>query len=139
MYFADLIESFREELSHFNAHGYPLSFERFEEQASPFFEALEAPEEEARLLIDELSVRCDSLPRRAKKEVLHQEKLVLALFFSPAAERRGGTAMFFAAEVNRLWNAKYPRYTFLLGRYDTIIQGFEASILGIPLKNYKRR
>ena len=139
MDFCELIESYREELPHFNAHDYPVSFCRFKEQAAPLFDALETPEMEASLLVDELVKRCDHLSRRVKKEVLHQDKLVLSLYFSPAADRHGGTAMVFAAEVNRLWNASFPRNRFLLGRYEDIMRGFEASILGIPLKNYERR
>ena len=139
MDFLDLINHYREELPRFNAHDYPLSFARFEENAAPLFDKLQNPEEEARLLLDALTHRCAELPRRAQKERLHQVKMVLVLYLVPAALRRGGNAAAFAQELNRVWNARFPRNSFRLGSYEDIMRGFDATFLGIPLKNYSRR
>lgn len=139
MDFCELIESYRKELPRFNARDYPLSFSRFEESAKPLFDALESPAKEARNLEEACERRGAALPRKAQKEALHQVKMVLTLFLAPAALRRGGNAMAFAQELNRVWNARFPRNSFRLGSYEDIMRGFEASILGIPLKNYERR
>ena len=139
MNFCDLIESFREELPRFNAHDYPLSFTRFEESASPLFDALAHPVEEARSLEEECERRSAALPRKAQKEALQQVKMVLTLYLVPAALRRGRNAAAFAQELNRVWNARFPRNSFRLGSYEDIMRGFDATFLGIPLKNYSRR
>ena len=139
MNFCDLIESFREELPRFNAHDYPLSFTRFEESASPLFDAITQPAEEALRLEEECERRCAALSRRAQKETLQQLKMVLTLYLVPAALRRGGNAAAFAQELNRVWNARFPRNSFRLGSYEDIMRGFDATFLGIPLKNYSRR
>lgn len=135
----DLIEAFREELSRFNAQDYPLSFQRFEESAVSFFDALKEPEREAGELVEGLVQRCAALSRRDQKETLRQDKMLLSLYLAPTAERRGEIASDYVRQVNRIWNARFPRNTFRISSYDAIMQGFEASILGIPLKNYERR
>ena len=65
--------------------------------------------------------------------------MVLTLYLCPAAGRLGGNAPEFAENLNRIWNEKHPRDPFRLGSYESIVRGFEASIFGIPLKNFRRR
>lgn len=138
MSFVDLLESFREELVHFNAQAYPFSFKRFEDSASPFFESLSNPAMEACALIDEMERRCNSLSRKEKREALYQDKMVLTLYVAPASERRKGAALSFAEELCRQWNARFPKNTFKLGRYEDIMHGFEGSIFGLPLSLFHR-
>ena len=139
MDYCDLIDLYRAELPNFNAHDYPISFQRFEESISPLFDALTDPDAEARAFVESLAQRRGAMLKRDLKERLNQEKLVLALYLAPAADRRGGAALSFAAAVNKIWNNNYPRNTFLLGSYDVIMRGFDARIFGLPVPGYKRR
>ena len=139
MDFYKLIDSFRPELAHFTAHDYPPSFQRFEVAAAPLFDVLADPEAEAGALMAALEATLSSLSRREQKQLLTQIKMVLVLYLCPAADRRGGSAMDYIRAVHALWSAQYPRYPFTPGSFDDIMQGFEATFLGIPLKNFTRR
>ena len=77
---------------------------------------------------------------RAEKKAAEQEdKLVLAYFLAPAARRCGGPALHFAAILSRKWNARYPRNPFYPGDFDVILKGFDANLLGLPLRKSKKR
>ena len=124
----ELIDRAQEALAQFNAAEYADAFIRFEKDSAPLFDALADPASEAQALLDRLEIRRQALEKRA-----------LALYLSPAAERRGGGAVLFSEHLNRLWNERYPKSSYKPGNFDTIMSGFDASFLGIPLKNYVRR
>ena len=97
------------------------------------------PEAAAAQLIDTLERRRAELSRRAQKTAAEEEKRVLALFLAPAAERMGSVAADFVQVLCRQWNTRYPRNTFLAGNYETIMKGFDANLLGLPLRKSSKR
>ncbi|MBR6207457.1 MAG: hypothetical protein IKQ69_00470 [Oscillospiraceae bacterium] len=131
----------REYLSCFDYDHYPSCFQAFEAGCVPFFETLEAagPEQAAVGLMEALERRRAALPGREQKLAAEEEKRVLALFLSPAAARWGGLAVSFAEELNRKWNARYPRNTYLVSTYEAIMKGFDSNLLGLPLRKSKRK
>ena len=135
----DLIFSFIPRLSSFSYSGYPPAFEAFEQEAAPFFAAItpENAEEQARDLIAGLEALRSTLGRREAKMRAENEKQVLALFLTPAALRRGGNAAVFSEALNRLWNEQYPRNCYYPGTFETIMKGFDANLLGLPLRKKK--
>ncbi len=133
------MEQAQDALEHFNAAEYAAAFQRLEEESAALFDALEAPGAEAQTLLDTLEVRRQALGRREQKIALDREKLALALYLSPAAERRGGNAVLFSEQLNRLWNERHPKNSYKPGNFEAIMSGFQASFLGIPLNNFVRR
>lgn len=61
-------------------------------------------------------------------------KQVLALFLSPFCLKKGGEFEFFARELNKVWNKKYPKNVYYLTDFDSILKGFDANLLGLPLR-----
>ena len=135
----ELIISFLPQTQHFNYTEYPPAFSSFEEQAAPCFELLTEENEEATAveLIEKLELQRALLRRREAKQRAEQEKQVLALFLAPAAERYGGAAPAFADALSRLWNERYPKNRFFAGNYEKIMKGFDANLLGLPLRKKK--
>ena len=136
MEICSLILAYLPRLAEFSYSGYPPAFSSFEREAAPFFASLHEAEAEqsAARLIEELEAGRSSLSRREGKARAALEKRVLALFLAPAALRFGGPAASFAEELSRLWNARYPRNRFYPGDYETIMKGFDANLLGLPLR-----
>ena len=136
---AELIISSKAYLSCCDYDHYPSCFQSFEAESKGFFETLKESEikQTAAALILELERRRSLLPRREQKRAAMDEKLVLALFLAPAAALHGDLARSFAESLMREWNARYPRNTFLLGSYETILKGFDAKFLGLPLRKSK--
>lgn len=135
----ELVDRAQEALARFNAMEYADAFARFEKDCAPVFYDLADPGAEAQALLDRLDARRQARQRREQKKILDKEKLALALYLSPAAERRGGDAVLFSEHLNRLWNERYPKSSYKPGNFDTIMSGFGASFLGIPLNNFVRR
>ena len=123
-------------LDAFSYSGYPPAFSAFEQEAAPFFAALdgENAQAEAEALIAALEAGRQRLGRRGARARAEREKQVLALFLAPAAKRFGGPAELFAAQLSRLWNERYPRNRFFPGSFETILKGFDANLLGLPLR-----
>ena len=133
------MEQAQEALERFNAAEYAVVFQQLEKESVPLFDALDEPDTEAQTLLDTLDARRQALGRREQKRALDREKLALALFLSPAAERRGGNAIQFSQQLNRLWNERHPKNSYKPGSFEAIMSGFQASFLGIPLNNFVRR
>ena len=133
------MEQAQEALERFNAAEYAVVFQQLEKESVPLFDALDEPDTEAQTLLDTLDARRQALGRREQKRALDREKLALALFLSPAAERRGGNAIQFSQQLNRLWNERHPKNSYKPGNFEAIMSGFQASFLGIPLNNFVRR
>ena len=141
MTFAELVESARPYLAAFDYDHYPDSFRQFEADAGPLFDALaekSGPELAAELVAD-LAARRSSLPRRAQRDAAFQQKQVLGLFLSPAAQRHSEAAQAFAERLRELWCAQQPRNGYLMGNYEQIMKGFDANLLGLPLRKSKKR
>ena len=131
----------RADLAQFDYDHYPACFAAFEADCRPFFAALDpaGAEDAAAALLRELEQRCAALSRREQKASLEQEKQVLALFLSPAAARHGEAAAAFARALREQWLALHPREPYQLGDYEAILRGFDANLLGLPLRKSKRR
>ena len=140
MDFADLIVASRAYLDRFNYDEYPVCFAEFSAAAEPLFGALSALESarSADRLLDKLDRLHDALPARERKKAANQDKQVLALFLSPAAIRKGGEAAEFAQLLCERWNTRHPHDRYYLGEYETILKGFDANLLGLPLRKSKR-
>jgi len=139
MDFAALITSARSCLAQFDYDHYPAALEKFEARATFFFDSLEGADlsAAAEAAIDALERGRKTLRRREQKTAAQEEKRVLALFFSPAALRRGGAAGEFADVLCRRWVARYPRNPYMVGTYEGIMKGFDANLLGLPLRKSK--
>ena len=136
MQLTDLIITSRVYLDRFDNRHYPSDFKDFEGQLLAFFDASEISDltSAASILIDELEQRRASLPRRDQREALRRDRMVLALYLSPAAVQLGGSAAAFSTELNICWNARYPKSSYHLGTYESIMEGFELTVLGLPLR-----
>jgi len=139
---SELITSAHAYLGQFDYDHYPVCFQAFEEQCAPFFTSLGEHDvhEAAAGLLERLDKKYESLPRRERKETLFRDRQVLALFLSPAAARSSESARAFADALREQWNRKYPRTQYLGGSFEQILKGFDANLLGLPLrKSAKRR
>lgn len=139
MELCDLILETMPALPSFSYSGYPPAFAAFEQEAVPLFAALRAEEAKAQAaaLIAALETARSPLGRREARERAKKEKQVLALFLAPAARRHGEAAQRFAEELSRQWNARYPRNHFYPGSFEAIMKGFDANLLGLPLRKSK--
>ena len=90
----------------FDHDHYPDCFRRFEADAKPLFDALteENSRELAAALVAELARRRAALPRCGQKEAAFQQKQVLGLFLSPAAQRHSDVAQSFDEQLRTLWS-----------------------------------
>ena len=141
MELADLIISSRAYLTRFDYDDYPPCFAEFEASAAPLFDALEGadPKQRAGVLLDALERRRSELSRREQKAALEQDKQVLALFLTPAANRRGSAAADFAAALCDAWCVRYPRSRYYPGDFEAIMKGFDANLLGLPLRKSRKK
>ena len=140
MDFVELISSAHPYLERFDYDHYPDCFAEFEENCGKWFtehEALDAENETERIL-EQFEARWAELPRRERREAAYRDKQVLALFFSPAAVRISEESDAFAEVLREKWNIRFPRNTFLPGRFEEILKGLDANLLGLPLRKSKK-
>lgn len=141
--FKELIRSAHPYLDSFDYDHYPANFAQFEAAAEPLFQKLPEPPAEiaaqAASFVKRFAEDYAALPRREQKEISFRDKQVLALFLAPAALRAGEEAAAFARELCANWKVQFPRNPFLVGEYETIMKGFDANLLGLPLRKSKRR
>ena len=137
---SELIIASRAYLEQFDYDHYPACFAAFEAQCAPFFASLEERDVQAAAaeLLTRLEERCAALPRRARSSALDRDRQVLALFLAPAAARSTARAAAFADTLREQWNTKYPRTQYLGGSFEQILKGFDANLLGLPLRKSKR-
>ena len=142
---AALVTRSRPYLDCFDSDHYPDCFSTFCRESEAFFIGLEDSsgtglQSAAASLADLLEKGWQELPRSAAKETSRRDKQVLALFLVPAAieysARHAGreAAAAFADALMSVWNARCPRNTFLAGDYRSIMEGFDANLLGLPLR-----
>ena len=138
---AELIISSKNYLSCFDYDHYPPCFEEFEASAAELFNGLSEAtlDQEVEALLQELEQRRSALSRREQKKALFADRQVLSLFFTPAARRRGGSAAEFAERLCLRWKQRYPREQYYPGDFETILNGFDANLLGLPLRKSKQR
>ena len=141
MTFAELISSARPYLEAFDYDHYPDCFQRFEADAKPLFDAItdETIDATAVALVADLAKLRSTLPRRTQRDAAFDQKQVLSLFLSPAAVRHSEQAKAFAEQLRDLWCQEQPRNSYLVGTYEKILKGFDANLLGLPLRKSKRR
>lgn len=132
MELAQLIRSAHAYLEPFNYNNYIYHFDLFEKEVEPFFQAEAFPDPDAFFL--ELEKTRNQYSSKKRKTIQYQDKLVLSLFFSPAASRYGKDAFEFAEQVRQLWNMRYPKESYNPGSFDKIVAGFESNLLGLPLR-----
>lgn len=139
MELAELIVIGRDGLSRFNYDDYPLCFAEFERKLLLLPELIGDEAAAADALMDELERRREGLSRQQRREAEQQDKQVLALFFTPAALRQDERIKSFALTLCDRWNRRYPRNKYLAGEYEAIMKGFDANLLGLPLRKSKKR
>lgn len=140
MDFVTMIASAHPYLDRFDYDHYPDCFAEFEEACARWFAqhgALDAENDTERIL-KQFEARWAALPRRERREAAYRDKQVLALFFSPAAARLSEEAGTFSEALREKWNTRFPRNTFLPGRFEEILKGFDANLLGLPLRKSKK-
>ena len=139
--FAERIAASGGYLLKFNGNEYPACFREFEEMCAPYFSALEpgGPAGAAEDLVAALAAQLEALPKRERKAAAERLQRLLALYVTPAAARHSELAGAFAVELQERWNRSFPKNRFLCGDYEKIMEGFNATFLGIPLKDYRRR
>ena len=140
MDFVELISSAQAYLDRFDYDHYPDCFAAFEENLDQWFAEHEAfvAEKEAERILEQFEARWAELPRRERQKAAYRDKQVLALFFSPAAARLSEETGAFAEVLREKWNIRFPRNTFLPGRFEEILKGFDANLLGLPLRKSKK-
>ena len=141
MDFIKLLDLAQPWLGCFDYDHYPANFASFEEQAAPFFRTLETAshEETAERLLDQVEARWAQLPRLRRGALAKKDKMVLALFFTPAARRHSGASAAFAETLRERWNGRFPRFRYLSGEYETIVKGFDTDFFGITLRKTEKR
>jgi len=136
MELAKIIIRSRDYLDKFTYDDYPVCFEEFSRKASFFLDDLQKSSINAAAdeLIGCLERERTLLKRRDASKALFLDKQVIALFLSPCCKKAGGKADTFAAVLLEKWNAKYPKNKYYLGTYEDIMKGFDANLLGLPLR-----
>ncbi len=139
-----LIRSAHPYLEQFDYDHYPEQFASFE--ASLMLLLREAQDEHAadtaaaaQEVVDAFSEDYSRLPWWQRGVTSSRDKRVLALFLTPAALRAGGYAADLAEQLRGCWNRRYPREPYLAGEYETIMKGFDANLLGLPLRKSSKR
>ncbi|MBO4242861.1 MAG: hypothetical protein J5883_06245 [Clostridiales bacterium] len=110
-------------LSRFDYDHYPEDFESFLSNLK------ELEEIDPSLIFQERK----SLPKTAVDDY----KKVIALYLCPALKKldKAGTA----EEINRQWNETFPKDKFYISDFESILKGFDANLLGLPLRKSKKR
>lgn len=141
MDFFALLELARPWLGCFDYDHYIENFARFEREAAPFFDALGGTdgEETVKALLAQTEARWAALPRARRAALAGQDRQVLALFFTPAAERHSEAAYAFAELLRARWNARFPRERYLAGHYESIVKGFDTDFFGVTLRKSSKK
>ena len=140
MDFVALISSAHPYLDWFDYDYYPDCFAAFEKNCAAWFaeHGVLDTERETEQILEQFEVRWAQLPRRERKEAAYRDKQVMALFFAPAAVRVSEEAAAFSETMRKKWNDRFPKNTFLPGHYEDILRGFDANLLGLPLRKSKK-
>lgn len=136
----DIILNSKPYLLYFNYDYYPEYFEKFGNEFIPLIKDINPDEytEHIHRLIDEINNYLLSLSRREQKKEVDEIKQVLALFAVPALLKADDNFCKYANELNSTWNSKFPKNHFIVGTYDAIMKGFDANLLGLPLRKSNR-
>ena len=140
MKLTDLVIAAIPYLSEFNYDCYPDNYRKYSEEIVPVLSNALLPGVNTAVqdLIDGFDLYCSSLSKKEIKDISFKFKQVLALFLSPFCLKRGGEFEFFARELNKVWNKKYPKNVYYLTDFDSILKGFDANLLGLPLRKSNR-
>ena len=140
MSFIELISSAHPYLDVFDYNHYPSNFAEFEDRCAEWFEQYRTLNEKdtVECILEQFEQRWKQIPRRDRKETAFRDKQILALFFSPAAEHASGIEKEFAEALRSQWNARFPKNSFLPGHFEDILKGFDANLLGLPLRKSKK-
>ncbi|MBR3367110.1 MAG: hypothetical protein IKG66_04875 [Lachnospiraceae bacterium] len=141
--FKTLIRSAHPYLDCFDYDHYPSCFQTFASDLVPVLEACRAGTgsgaDPVETVLDALAKEYKDLPRKERIEISSRDKRVLALFLTPAALQAGGEAEDFARRLCEGWKARFPRDPYYIGTYETILKGFDANLLGLPLRKSRMR
>ena len=140
MKLTEIIISSAHYLSEFNYDRYPKNFTTFSKRCLQVLseDPIQNASSAAGNLIEDFDSLCASSARRERKKTAFEFKQVLALFLSPFCLKEGGEFEMFAVELNRLWNLKYPKNVYYVSDYDSIMEGFDINLLGLPLRKYNK-
>ena len=136
MKLTDIIINAMPYLSEFNYDCYTNNYKKFSEDLVPVLSTALLSEVHTAVqdLIDGFDLYCSSLSKKEIKDMSFKFKQVLALFLSPFCLKKGGEFEFFARELNEVWNKTYPKNVYYLTDFDSILKGFDANLLGLPLR-----
>lgn len=139
MKLSDLIISSAAYIGEFDYDHYPSNFEKFKTELSTLLSETDS-EDFGSLVsaaINEIDEHIASLPFRAKNSSRHDIKQVMALFAVPSGAVLGDKGIKFGDELMNQWNSRYKKFSFIRGDFDTIMKGFDANLLGLPLRKSK--
>lgn len=128
-----------------NFHGYQKkilrdaffdAFNTYETACAPVVQELQrgiAPDEQPAQLAHAAEIMLDELAAGWKnKNDMEDEKVILAIFFVPMLRKlKLPISEEFAAALQKLWVARYPKSPFYLGDYESISGGFRKKFLGL--------
>ena len=136
MKLTDIIINALPYLSEFNYDCYTNNYKKFSEDLVPVLSTALLSEVHTAVqdLTDGFDIYYSSLSKKEKKDKPFKFKQVLALFLSPFCLKKGGEFEFFARELNEVWNKTYPKNVYYLTDFDSILKGFDANLLGLPLR-----
>jgi len=128
-----LIVDYRPWLSYFNRKEYREHFAEYKEKCLPLFEFLNPMPDKipaiATRLIDSLEQEWTMLRWRWQaRALMDDDRMFFTIYFMPAAMESNLTgARILAQEINKQWNARFPKYQFGICRSDEIISGFKTN------------
>lgn len=128
-----------------NFHGYQKkilrdtffdAFSTYETACAPVVQELQRgidPAQQAAQLAQAAQVMLDELAAGwHNKNDMEDEKIILAIFFVPMLRKcKLPISEDFAAALQTLWVARYPKSPFYLGDYESISGGFRKKFLGL--------
>ena len=128
-----LIVDYRDLMEHFNRYDYPEYFQRYACQVQAVIartpdHAAAAEEFTAALEQNWSTVR----GKNRRRIVRDTDRMLLSCYFNPAALTFPEGAELVAA-IQDAWDRRFPDFSYRIGTYEKIMEGFEPRLLGIKI------
>ena len=126
-------------LDSFTRYAYREAFGQYRQEFSRRYmeaaAAAETPESLARALVDgiEKSWKQEHFWNRSAAKV--DDKMMLVAYLTPMLLSSGEQCAALAQALCRTWNSRWPDRAYETADYDTILNGFRHSIMGIDVES----
>ena len=117
-------------LDGFKKTQYPTCFQHYCQRTQPVWEdiAQQDPEKCAAALADWM----DAHPGRFfKARRMADRQMLMLQYTAPAAVKMGLED--FAQALSRIWTQRHRKYPFQVTSYETLLKGFNSTLLGFPM------